>query len=242
MSNFKVNNYDIDECVKSYMKDIKKYTSLKKEEEHNLIKAYREKNDITARNKLMTSNLKYACKIANNYRNRGVPFSNLISEANDALLYAIEKFDITKDVKLISYAKWWINQYLIKLTENNEALLEDELPTEHEPQMLDDNIEYVQEYNLISDYDNSAFVEESKQDEINDMHYMISQLYSTLDNREIDIINMRYGRYPYENEHTLDEIAKNFKLTKERVRQILEKIKTKLRSQAMLINYNFLTK
>ena len=236
------NNYDIDECTKSYMENIKKYTSLKKEEEHEIAKAYKNKNDIEARNKLITSNLKYACKLANKYRNRGVPFSNLISEANDALFYAVDKFDPSKDTKLISYAQWWINQYLHKLTENNEEQLEDDLPTERDYQMFDDNPDYAQDYNYDSEYSNTAFVEDEKTEEINDTNLFIEQLYSGLNEREIQIINMKYGRYPYEQEYTLEDIGKELDLTKERVRQILEKSITKMRSQAMLLDCKFLTK
>lgn len=250
MNNLNTVNYDIDECAKSYMRDIKKYTSLKKEEEHKLIKAYRDKNDIEARNKLITSNLKYTCKIANKYRNRGIPFSQLISEANDALIYAIDMFDTSKDVKLISYAKWWINQYLHKLTENNIESLEDELPNDYENQLINDNADYSQEYNInygqefynSYGYSNTAFIEETKTDEANDNKIFITQLCKTLNNREIDIMNMRYGRSPYEKEFTLEEIGSKLKLTKERVRQILEKTKTKMRTQAMMMDCNFLSK
>lgn len=242
MNNLNPTNYDIDECAKSYMRDINKYTSLKKEEEHRLINAYRENNDVEARNKLITSNLKYTCKIANKYRNRGVPFSNLISEANDALLYAIDKFDTSKDTKLISYAQWWINQYLHKLTEKNVESLEDDLPTERDSQMLDDNVDYSQDYSYEYDYNNTAFVEDDRIEEANDTNLFIEQLYSDLSDREIQIINMRYGRYPYEQEFTLEEIGDELNLTKERVRQILEKSITKMRSQAMLLDCKFLMK
>ena len=122
MNELKVPNYDIDACAKSYMKDLKNFKPLNKDDEHSLIKSYKKNHDLDARNKLITSNLKYTCKIANKFRNRGIPFSYLISEANDALMYAIDKFDESKDVKIMSYARWWINQHLHKLTENNIEL------------------------------------------------------------------------------------------------------------------------
>ena len=234
-------NYDIDDTTKKYMKEIKPYTSLKKDEEHKLLKAYKKNHDISARNKLVTSNLKYTCKLANQYRNRGIPFSHLISEANEALLYAIEKFDEKKDVKLMSYAKWWINQRINALFDERNKMPEDDLPTEHDSQLLDDNADYAQDYSSENDYINSAFFDDTEDNE-RDTNIMLSELYSKLNEREIDIINMRFGRYPYEKEYTLEEIGKKFNLTKERVRQIMEKALTKMRSQAMLIDSNFLTK
>ena len=234
-------NYDIDDTAKKYMKEIKPYTSLKKDEEHKLLKAYKKNHDLSARNKLITSNLKYTCKLANKYRNRGVPFSHLISEANEALFYAIEKFDDKQDVKLMSYAKWWINQRLNALIDDYKKMPTDDLPTEHDSQQLNDNVNYAQEYDMENEYINSAFLnDEDEYDK--DTKVIIDELYNKLDEREIDIVNMKFGRSPYEKEYTLEEIGQKYKLTKERVRQIFEKAMTKMRSQAMLMDNKFLAK
>ena len=98
-------NLEIDAAVKQYFDSLSGFKTLTKEEEHELLREYRYHNDMNARNKLITSNLRYACKLANAYRDRGVSYSELISEANDGLLEAIDKFDIRQDVKLISYSK-----------------------------------------------------------------------------------------------------------------------------------------
>jgi RNA polymerase sigma-32 factor len=103
---------DIDECVENYFKNLKQFKPLKKEEERKLIEAYKLRNDISARNKLIEHNLRYACQLANGYRNKGLSFGDLISEANNGLIDAIEKYDVNQDVKLISYSKWWIISYL----------------------------------------------------------------------------------------------------------------------------------
>ena len=75
-SNF---NLDIDDTSLFYMKTIKKYKSITKEDEKKLLFAYKHNNDIYARNYLINVNLKYACKLANKYRGRGFSFSELIS-------------------------------------------------------------------------------------------------------------------------------------------------------------------
>ena len=242
MNELKALNYDIDPCAQIYMKSIKEIKPLNKEDEHRLIKRYKKNHDLDARNKLITSNLKYTCKLANNFRNRGIPFSHLISEANDALMYAIDHFDESKDVKIISYAKWWINRYLHKLTESNIEKLEDELPTEREPQLSDSNINYLQEYDVENKFRNATFTGADSQKEINNRNELIDTLYSCLNEREVEIVSMRFGLPPYESESTLEDIGKKLKLTKERVRQIHEKAMTKMRSQAMLTECDFLTK
>ena len=101
---------DIDETVKSYFDGLKEFKPLSKKEERELLWKYKIGNDISARNKLINANLRYACKMASAYRNRGVSFSDLISEANMGLIEAIDKFDMSNDVKIISYSKWWIMQ------------------------------------------------------------------------------------------------------------------------------------
>lgn len=242
MNELKVPNYDIDACAKSYMKDLKNFKPLNKDDEHSLIKAYKKNHDLDARNKLITSNLKYTCKIANKFRNRGVPFSYLISEANDALMYAIDMFDENKDVKIMSYAIWWVSQRLHKLTEKNVEQLENDLPTDRESQQLNDNVDYSQEYGPEYEYHNTYFIRNDTQQEINERNELIDNLCSGLNEREIDIVSMKFGLPPYESEHTLEEIGKKMNLTKERVRQIHEKAMTKMRSQAMMTDCKFLTK
>lgn len=218
---------DIDQAAVSYMNSIKPYTALKKEEERKLIIDYKKNNNINARNKVINSNLKYTCSIANSFRGRGVPFSMLISEANDALMYAIEKFDVNKDTKLISYARWWIWQRVKALVEDKKFDF-NELPDERREQINENNDE-AQE--TAKEYHNSAFRnEETKVD-----YELIKQLCSVLNERELDIINMYYGCAPYEDCFTLEEIGKKYDITKERARQIIEKSKTKMRSEAMLL-------
>ena len=54
-----------------------------------------------------------------------------------------------------------------------------------------------------------------------------------MDDRERDMINMYYGRL-YSESYTLVEIGEKYGLTKERVRQIIEKAFKHIRSEAIL--------
>lgn len=230
------NNLDIDETVQAYMDSISKYKSLNKRQEHLLLSRYKHFNDIDARNELVNANLKYTCKLANNFRGRGIPFSTLISEANNALIYAIEKFDESQNVKLMVYAKWWINQRITSLINREKSIIEEDLPEEHET--IDFSDDYDDTFYVSDDYINHAFVNEDKEYETNNNVQLLNSLYSDLDERECDIINMRFGRFNYNKEYTLEEIGEKYSLTKERVRQIVEKALLKMRSQAMLSNDN----
>jgi RNA polymerase primary sigma factor len=52
-----------------------------------------------------------------------------------------------------------------------------------------------------------------------------------LDERDAKIIKMRFG-IDEEKEYTLEEIGKHFNITRERVRQVEEKVLVKLRKSA----------
>jgi RNA polymerase primary sigma factor len=105
-------NVFADQALQSYLNEISKIPTLSKEEEREL--AIKAKNgDENAKNKLVSSNLKFVVKIASHYQNRGLTLSELISEGNMGLIKAIEKYDIDKDIKLISYAVWWIKQKIL---------------------------------------------------------------------------------------------------------------------------------
>lgn len=111
-----------DKALQNYLNEISKYKTLTREEEHELaMKA--NAGDKEALNKLIQSNLKFVVKIATRYQNRGLSLSELISEGNIGLIKAIEKFDPSKDIKLISYAIWWIKQRIMLAVSEKSSLI-----------------------------------------------------------------------------------------------------------------------
>jgi len=111
-----------DKALQSYLNEISKYKTLSRDEEHALAIRARE-GDQVALNKLIQSNLKFVVKVATRYQNRGLSLSELISEGNIGLIKAIEKFDPDKDIKLISYAIWWIKQRIMLAVSEKSSLI-----------------------------------------------------------------------------------------------------------------------
>lgn len=228
----KQNFAEIDNGVKEYFKTLRNFKSLKKSEERALLKDYLENGNLSSRNKLINSNLKYACTLANSYRGRGVDFSELISEANSGLIESIDKFDTKQNVKLITYAKWWIMQRLNAYIANKYKHSGDELPTDHQEQTCDDD-------ENICDKTNNTSYEQFVTDEIDseknnaDKKRFIYSLLENLDEREREIIELYFGLDGSNN--TLETIGGMYGITKERTRQIIEKSLIKLRSYAMLV-------
>jgi len=101
------------DLISLYLADIRKYKILDKDEELNLLIEAKAGNE-EAKNQLILSNLRLVVNIAKGYINKGLSFIDLISEGNLGLIYAIEKFDITKGFRFSTYAVWWIKQSISK--------------------------------------------------------------------------------------------------------------------------------
>lgn len=96
----------------AYLEQIKQFPVLSEEEESRLLREFKERGDLQAAQKLITSHLRLAVKIALTYRRYGLPTADLISEANIGLMQAVKKFDINKNVRLSTYAILWIKAAL----------------------------------------------------------------------------------------------------------------------------------
>ena len=101
-----------------YLAQIKKFPMLDAEEEYMLAKNWRERGNLKAAHKLVTSHLRLVSKIAMGYRGYGLPVNELISEGNIGLMQAVKKFDPEKGFRLATYAMWWIKaaiqEYVLK--------------------------------------------------------------------------------------------------------------------------------
>ncbi|MFT4014831.1 MAG: RNA polymerase sigma factor RpoH [Paracoccus sp. (in: a-proteobacteria)] len=91
-----------------YLQEIRKFPLLEPEEEYMLAKRWTDHEDPEAAQRLVTSHLRLAAKIAMGYRGYGLPQAEVISEANVGLMQAVKRFDPEKGFRLATYAMWWI--------------------------------------------------------------------------------------------------------------------------------------
>ena len=105
--------YNLDDPVRMYLKEIGQIKLLTAEEEVELAKRVAE-GDQYAKNKLTEANLRLVVSIAKKYSGRGLHILDLIQEGNTGLIRAVDKFDWTKGNKFSTYATWWIRQAITR--------------------------------------------------------------------------------------------------------------------------------
>jgi RNA polymerase primary sigma factor len=72
-----------------------------------------ERGDLSAKERMIESNLRLVFAIARSYRGRGVPFADLVQEGTVGLVRAVERFDHRRGLKFSTYAVWWIRRSLL---------------------------------------------------------------------------------------------------------------------------------
>lgn len=105
-----------------YLNEIGKISLLTEKEEKQLFQKVIE-GDERAKQKIISANLRFVVSIAKQYQNKGILLCDLINEGNIGLIKAVEKFDLKKGFKFITYAVWWIRQQLILALNENGRLI-----------------------------------------------------------------------------------------------------------------------
>jgi RNA polymerase primary sigma factor len=130
-------DFDVDDSIALYLKEISRIPLLSAEEEVQLAKAIergkkavvrltqansqtnglsrdRLRSEVRrgkeARRKLIEANFRLVVSIAKKYIGHGVSFMDLIQEGNIGLIRAVEKFEYQRGFKFSTYATWWIRQ------------------------------------------------------------------------------------------------------------------------------------
>ena len=108
-----------EENLTRYLHSIKQFPILSPDEEYEMASEYQKTKDKNIAYKLITSHLRLVVKVVSKFKGYGLPISEMISEGNVGLLYAIEKFEPEKGFRFSTYALWWIKAAVQKYILNS---------------------------------------------------------------------------------------------------------------------------
>ena len=78
------------------------------------LNALKRLGDMDARQAMINANLRSVVNIAKRYAHRyDVDLGDLIGAGNKGLIRAVEKFEAEHSNKFLTYATWWVRQYII---------------------------------------------------------------------------------------------------------------------------------
>jgi RNA polymerase sigma factor (sigma-70 family) len=141
----------------------------------------------------------------------------LLSDGNMSLIRAVEKFDFGRGFKFSTYASWAIIKNFARSIPDEKHRRE-RFVTGHE------DLFEVSPDNRSDEHEQLATQERAS--------HSVNRLLEYLEPRERDIIRMRAGLDDNAKGMTLEEIGKQFNITKERVRQLNARAMKKLRDIA----------
>lgn len=244
--------------IQIYLKDIRKLKVMTPEREKVLAQRIisedcsdREKEMI--HKEMLEGNLRFVITVAKQYQNQGIDLSDLIAEGNFGLMKAIKNFDWTKNNRFISYAVWWIKQSILQsLNENSRTIrlpvnvvqdmYKEKKENEKSNKELSDkfaNLPKIIDLDMHINEDGDTLIDIIKNDNVTSPDEVFStkdilkekmlKIMGVLDERERIIVEDYYGITG--SPRTLEDIGSDFRLTKERVRQIKEKALRKLRNE-----------
>jgi len=118
----KLKNEETKSNLALYLREMNRIPMLNRDEEVETAREAAAGNK-AAREKLVNSNLRFVINVAKNYQGLGLPLEDLIGEGNAGLLTAVDRFDVEKGYRFISYAVWWIRQSIINAIYDKASLI-----------------------------------------------------------------------------------------------------------------------
>ncbi len=96
------------DALEMYLGELRKTPLLSKEEELELFHRLNNSDDIDAAKRLVMAHLRFVVHVAKTYKGYGLPLLDIIQEGNVGLMKAVKRFDTSKNVRLLSFAIYWI--------------------------------------------------------------------------------------------------------------------------------------
>lgn len=162
---------------------------------------------------IVQANLRLVVGIAKRHMTPAHDLFEIISDGNVSLMRAVDKFDYTRGFKFSTYASWAIIRNFARSVPG-ERHQHDRYQTG-----WDDFLDTIASYRP----------EEVEAEEGVRLRGALDRMLATLDPRECSILRQRYGLDAQGEPQTLEQIGRQFGVSKERVRQLETRAMRKLR-------------
>lgn len=196
---------------------------LDNDRESELVRAFQEHNDISAKSELIEHNLRLVMYIAKRFENKKLDIQDLVSVGSIGLIKAVDSYKPDKNIKLATYASRCIeNEILMYLRKANKSIndlsLDDTLSSDDEGNNL----------TLGEIIPDSKIVYEEI--ELKDQKSYLIQSIEKLNDREKLIMSMRYGLNGHK-ELTQKEVADYMNISQSYISRLEKKILHKLKRE-----------
>ena len=112
-----------DVSLAKYMSEIQKFPILSAEQEYDYATKWVKEHDNMAAEQLVGSHLRLVVSVAYDFKNYGLPVSELIASGNMGLMRALQKFDPELGFRFSTYAMGWIKAEIYETILNNWSLI-----------------------------------------------------------------------------------------------------------------------
>lgn len=153
------------------------------------------------RNEILEANQRLIVSSAALFMGSGIPLADLVSEANLAMITAIERFDISRGFRLSTYATYAIRRHLSRLVKRDLKRRPNCPANGVNPDICDGPGEWLDDH----------------------PGQLAADVLQCLPPREREIVKLRFGFNAEGRTHTLREIGSLFNISKERVRQLISR-------------------
>ncbi len=165
------------------------------------------------KSQIVEANLRLVVSIAKRHASADRDFFEVVSDGNVSLMRAVERFDYSRGFKFSTYASWAIMRNYAR-TVPQQRLHRDRYQTGRE-----ELLEHLATWQP----------DEADSDQARALRQAVERMLASLDEREESILRKRFGLDGRGGQQTLEQIGKQFGVSKERIRQLEARAMRKLR-------------
>ena len=218
--------------IEIYLEEVKRIPLLSAQEFHTLL-IRSAQGDEDAQTELVNANLRLVVEVAKNYVGHGTAFSDLIQEGNVGLIKAVKKFSTKGSATFTEYAEECIEAAIARSLRETDRTAQISLDTPVDERAYVARDKFAGEGDYVEGLTLADFVEDETPTHFDRLSFsqlreILGEALETLSAHEKKILALRFGLEDGRT-HSIDEIAKIFKVGTENIRQAETKALKKLR-------------